>query len=355
MKIDILVGDNLYGSTVNFAKGLASALKKEGIDVRLFWVGEGYFFQAFYEILADPPDYTCSFSDIKLGNLPLAELWSIPHISLLVDPAIYFLHHCTSSRSFIGSVDEEDVTFLKQLGFPRAFFFPHAAHKDDFTSTDLPREYEEVFFGTCVDIDALLKSWEKKYSAKEREVLQEASRLTLSSGEISVLKALRQLNVTDETLPLFHYEVDQYCRGKDRIELLKNRKVHIWGSGPWEKYCPHAFQHSQIPFQECLEIMKRSRFVLNSSPRFKQGSHERIFNALMCGACPVTMENGFTSKFFAQGELITYKVGDWNFAMDPKEATEIAHRGQVKVLHEHSWEARSRLLLQSLGNHMNSG
>src|SRR5262249_1229 len=142
MKIDFLVGNNPYGTTVHFSKGLSEALRRLGVSTRLFWVDDGLFFQAFYDIMADPPDFTCSFSDISLEKKPLGDLWQIPHLSFLVDPPIYFLHQLLGDYGWVSCVDEHDVAFVKGLGFQRSFFLPHAADRNVLTSVEKERPFK---------------------------------------------------------------------------------------------------------------------------------------------------------------------------------------------------------------------
>ena len=93
MHIDFLVGDNLYDSTLYFSKEFCKALEKCGAKTRLFPIADGGFFSACEAIMHQRPDFTCSFSDITVGpGMPLGDQWQIPHLSMLVDPAIYYLH-----------------------------------------------------------------------------------------------------------------------------------------------------------------------------------------------------------------------------------------------------------------------
>ena len=97
--------------------------------------------------------------------------------------------------------------------------------------------------------------------------------------------------------------------------------------------------------------MKKAKVVLNSSPRFKRGSHERILYALMCGCCVLTGESTFINEsFIDQKHLLTYRYGQWeNKLLDflPRWE-EIAAEGQAEVLAAHTWDARAETLLISL-------
>lgn len=341
MKIDVLAAANQYGTGVHFAKGLAAALERLEVSTRLFWVDDGHFFHALHAILGDPPDLTCSFADISLNKKPLGELWQIPHLSWLIDPPIYFLHQLQGSYSYAACVDAEDLAFITRLGFPRGNFLPHGADVYHLTPVKVDRPYEKVFFGTCVDYEAIAEHWPKEI----RELLLAASAKVLSPAGITVLQALGELGVSPENLPYYHGEVDRFTRGKDRVELIRSLKdpVHIWGEGPWEKYLPGYPIHPPVSFDQALNIMKQSRVVLNSTPRFKAGAHERIFYALLCGAAVYTGENRYLTAELP--ELYTYLFGEWETPSFDHWA-EVASAGQERVIASHTWDARAASLLK---------
>lgn len=342
MKIDVLAAGNQYGTGIHFAKGLAAALERLGVSTRLFWVDDGHFFHAFHAILDDPPDLTCSFADISLDKQPLGNLWQIPHLSWMVDPPIYFLHQLRGDYSYAACVDAEDLAFVQGLGFSRAYFLPHAAEACHLTSIEVDRPLRAVFFGTCVDYEAIVESWQPEL----RELLMAASARVLSPAGVTIAQALQELGVQPEDLPRYHGEVDRYTRGRDRVELIRslNLPVHIWGEGPWKKYLPGHPVHPPVSFDQALDIMKQSQVVLNSAPRFKAGAHERIFYALLCGAAVYTGENSFICTHLP--EIFTYRFGEWE-TLSLNNWKSVASLGQEKALASHTWDSRGAALLKT--------
>lgn len=326
MRIDFLVGENTYGSTIHFAKAFSEALQRAGAETRLHWIGDGHFFHAFQEISSDPPDLTCSFSDIHLAGAPIGDLWRIPHLSLLIDPAIYFLHQLQGKYSWVSCVDQGDVDFVRKLNFERIFYLPHGGDRKLLTSPENERPYEVVFFGSCVE-----------QTTKDGTVLEAAWRV-LSAGTTSILQALLELGVSEELLPRYHAEVDLYARFQDRVRLLaslKSHEVHIWGNGPWKKHVPNAFVHPPVTFDQTLEIMKKAKVVANSSPRFKRGLHERIVYAPLCGAAVLSAHEG--GYRYTYGEWEDQAFYNWK---------EVASDLQARVLAEHTWDHRAQTLLE---------
>src|SRR5262249_33312271 len=157
-------------------------------------------------------------------------------------------------------------------------------------SPSVSRRYKYVFFGTCIDYEALALQW----CAADKELLLCAAQRVLSEANATLLQALVSFGVQSYDLPRLHDQLDLYTRGKERVELLRampSGEVDIWGEGPWKKYLPHHRIHPPIDFSTTLSIMQQAQVVLNSSPRFKKGAHERILYALLCGASVYTSEN----------------------------------------------------------------
>ncbi len=285
--------------------------------------------------------------------MPLGDQWQIPHLSMLVDPAIYYLHQLQGKYSVVSCVDREDVAYVHGLGFERAFFLPHGVDGD---LSGCPQKlYEVVMVGTCYDYEQIRSAW----SPEMRSLLDGVAQRVLMEKETSILRGLIEAGVEKE-LGYYHHELDLYLGTKDRVELVKALKgfdVHIWGEGPWQKYCPEAICHPSLSFVEALEVMKRAKIVLNSSLRFKHGSHERIFHGIMCGALVMTGESSYVAEHFCDEEsLLTYSYGKWDEAREKLAAVsnreEIVAKGRAIVEREHTWEARAKSLLHQLPTHL---
>jgi spore maturation protein CgeB len=358
MRIDFLIVDNDYGTSSHFSEQLALALQRKGVETRLFYISGGNFYKAFYQIQSDPPDLTCSFSDITIGkNAPLGEAWGICHLSFFIDHAAYFLHQLSPTYSMVGAIDQEDVVFLEQLGFSRAFFFPHGVERELSFGPDLP-SYEVSYLGTCIDIEEIEKSWKMKFSQKIRALLDECAYLVLHEG-ISPLRALLERGV-EENLPLLHQELENYVRGKDRLGLLaaiKDQPLHIWGKGKWKKYLPEAKVHRSIPFSSAIDIMRKSKILLNSVPTLQHSSHERLFSAPLVGCLPLTSDTTYARKEFVEGRsMATYRHGSWDavrekvhfYLNNEEKRKEVVKSAGALILEKHTWDSRADILLDRI-------
>ncbi|MCH9610725.1 MAG: hypothetical protein S4CHLAM81_05560 [Chlamydiales bacterium] len=299
MKVALLVADNPYGTTRTFARDLQQAFNCMGVRAVCHYVGEGHFHHALYDMLDDPPDLTFSFATIR------GLAWNIPHFTFTLDSVLY-AHPC---KGILSCIDEHDANFAS------AHFLPHAINP----LAPQPKEFDAVFFGTCLDVEKIEAQWQQHHN---RDFLFEISRKILY-GDAVLIDQVRDLAL--------HTEVDRYIRAYDRIKLCQQfPKLSVWGDGPWKKYLPNAQVYDPVPFEEALQIIAKSRLVLNSSPNKKAGLHERILYAWSAGAKVVTAQNRYVDG---------YTQGQW-------EATE----GVDGDWSAHTWEKRAQKILEIVDN-----
>lgn len=354
-RLALLVGGNPYGTTLHFAKGLETAAKNLGHQATLHWVDEGQFFQAVNAWKEAPPDYTLSFSDMQLGEgVSLADQLPFPHITMLLDPAIYFLHHLNAPRGHVTCVDRHDVTLFSKMGIKPPLFLPHAADGTYQPDLNQKRLYDYVFFGSCIDFRELAKTWPARFGGERAVLLNEVSMRVLFT-QSSILSALVEAGARQEELPSLHREVDLYIRGRERVELLKAfPEALIWGEGPWERFFPKERCRGALPFEDSLKIMQQAKIVLNAKGRFKESSHERLLYALLSGALPLTHSNPYLAQAFSTPDhMLLYPKGAWKEARQLGEAylgkaQELAYLGALAVKEAHLWEHRLRRLLSSI-------
>ena len=376
-KICLIVNYNLYESKRYFTRKLAEAMERKGIETRVVDVQESSLnADTVSAIQRFKPEMTCSFNSL----LPLSEtkfLWDylqIPHWSILVDPAVYSLHYTKSPFSILSSVDRSDVIHLNSSSFENVFFWPHAVEKE--LSPDKgDRDLEVVFLGSCYDYESLRASWRQRNTEAINKVLDDAIDIVFSDSYTSLAESLSTAWNNSKLSPvgvdfttLFYY-LDNYTRGKDRVELIraiKEAKVHVYGDLStdnavgilgWKPYLAsqkNVEVHPSVPFEEGLAIQKRSKICLNSMPFFKNGSHERVFTALACGAVPVTTENMYFHEFFEEDQhLIYYQMKNREavnekingLLKDEEKRLSIAKRGRDLVMENHTWDRRVDELL----------
>lgn len=376
-KICFLVNTNQYDSKRHFVQRLAAAFERDGVQTTILDTDE-WTQVTELQIKTLEPDFTCSFNEVMPspdGRFMWDEL-QIPHLALVIDPAIYYMHLAKSSYAIITCVDRFDCDLLRSSAAKNVIFLPHATEPVEF-DPKAPREYEAVLLGSLYDPEGLRKQWQEKLSPELAKACDIACELVLSDNRTHFVEALwkalaetGQQGQQSEFLNLCFY-VDYYLRGKDRLELvrsLKDVELHIFGEvhgetefgNTWDTYVgdmPNVHTHDPVSYKDSFEILKRAKFCLNSTPSFKNGTHERIFSGMSSGCVVATNDNLYFREFFNDGEdILLYQHGKWPLINEkiaallkdePKRAT-IAEAGRENVLQNHIWDARVATLQSSL-------
>lgn len=378
-KICLITNFNLYESKRYFTEKLAEAMQRYGIETKIIDVRQGVLgSETMQAIRSFAPDFTCSFNSFE----PIGEgryLWDfleIPHLSFLVDPSFYSTTLVNSPYSILSCVDRSDCEAIRSSGFERVFFWPHAVERELTAEKDQKRLYDVVLLGSCYDYESLRVAWQQRNPASLNKVLDDAIEIVFSNEQASLAQALvaawqaSQLDPQGVDFATLYYYLDNYTRGKDRVELVKSIKdarVHVFGELAtdnavgilsWQQYLasqPNVTVHPSTLFGEGMNVLKQSKIVLNSMPFFRDGSHERIFTGLACGCLPITSESKYLREQFTEGkDLLFYQSGKRDqvngkindLLADEKKRKEMAAKGQEIVMKHHNWDHRVEELMK---------
>lgn len=344
----------------HFARKLYEAFVRAGMKCRLL---EGD--DRILSTMRSKPDFTIGFNGaLKMeDNSLFCDYVKVPHVACLVDPPYRFLNITKSPYVSITCDDQLCCRMLEEMDFDRTFFMPHAVEKDLAPDRKAKRVYDVALLATCIDFEGRRKKWRKEYPKAIFELMEEAVEVTLSDDDTSFITVLRQKLSPWEYQKIYE-EVELYIKGKDRFDLIKaikGHQVHVFGGsvdnigwGELLKRQKNVVVHQAIDYEQALDIMKRSKVVLNSSIKNKLGAHERIFSASACGAVVATNDNAFIRKNFKHGkEMLLFKCGGYEvldgeineLLKDGDRWAEVAFAGRKKVMKHHTWDNRVADLL----------
>lgn len=377
-RICFIVNYNLYESKRYFTKKLAEAMQRKGIETKIIDVNQSPL--DAQTLIAFQPDLICSFNTILPGNNN-KYFWDslhVPFLAILVDPVFYSLNLTTSPLTILSCVDRSDCESLRSSHFENTFFWPHAIERELHEDPNTERPYDVVFLGSCYDYENLQTQWQQSLPRPIHKVLNDAIDIILSDRFISLNEALVSAWSTSGQPPegadfkkLFYY-LDNYSRGKDRVELIrsiKDAKVHVFGEMMIQEPCykqgwghylankSNVIIHPSVSFSESLDILKKSKICLSSAPFFKDGTHERIFTGLACGSLPIVSDSLYIQEAFVNGEeLVTYRPSQWSLVNEEikyyldheKVRQDVVKKGQEKVKQSHTWDSRVDQLLEEL-------
>ncbi len=274
----------------------------------------------------------------------------------------------------VSCIDRNHCNFLQKYykNIDAVQFVPHGGNLSEKPPKPFAdREIDVAFFGTCSAsneyksiVDQMSEDIMKIMDATIARVMQgecipaeEILIQELRSGGIELSEA--------QLLELFVVLAfaDTYIRAKQREKLILHLaklglEVHVYGNG-WEKdelaQYENIKRHGAVSYTEALDIMTNTKIVINKMPLFLDGSHERVFTAMLNGAVCCTDESGYWKQEFIDGESICfYDFQDLDnleniikeLLLNLDKAGKIAQNGYDIAIHKHQWKNRAEQILE---------
>lgn len=308
----------------------------------------------------------------------LSELYQASHIVWHVDYLLGQGRRIENTPASTGllTVDPTHVESVRAAYGPEAHphmgFFPHPGVGDP-----APDERDADAFIAARPIPLL---WSGSFQPAERpwghlspivqKTLNNATDLALSAEWIApheaVAQVLGDMNI-DVTEPARRIHltlaghVHDHVRKARRTEFVKavaktGIPIHICGLG-WDKHLyrfKNATYDGAVDMTRMVELMRRSRIVLNTNVNFGAGSHERPFSASLAGAATFSDHSAYYDEAFAPGEIAMFRWKDLPGAMgelkapaaDPQRAFEMGRAAKARAVAAHTWEKRLPLILK---------
>lgn len=360
--------EDRYEVMYHFTAMFSRALEKLGVTTSILLPNQILALPA-----AERPDLTIQFNDCPYmpdGQL-FCDVSRIPHVALLVDPPFRVLQMVLSPYIYFTCDDRNWDDYLDKIGFHRHLFLPHAADKDT-PSGEEEKTYDVAMLATCIDYEKTYDAVSKSVPPFYRLAFMLAAKKALSDSEVSHYHAFadyeeRMVPKRERgkvLIPFLMRLLEVYIKGVDRTELVKAVKgatVHVYGkpfpSVSWDKYLggrENVVLHSGVAFDGALDVMRRTKVLLNSSVKNKYGGHERIFTGILCGALVVTHENPYLTQYFKDEEsILFYRHSELDklnakimkYLQDEDARLRIVEKGREIVLSQHTWDHRAKSLI----------
>ena len=153
-----------------------------------------------------------------------------------------------------------------------------------------------------------------------------------------------------------------YFRG-EIIKCLAEHKipVHVFGAN-WEKLDCSSHDYiikngREVDSVTCAEAIADARISLNAMPWFKDGTHDRVFTAMLQHTLSLTDDSRYLRENFTdKKELVFYSLEKREELPElvkkllekPEKCMEIAERGYESAVQEHTWKQRAEAILMDL-------
>jgi glycosyltransferase involved in cell wall biosynthesis len=368
--------ESQYGVMRHFTKELVKGLEKVNVACKILDFNELGVKEVMDIVNEEEPDCTASINPVrplKDGSL-LCDHLKVPHYNFLVDSSIEFLYLLQSPYSIISCVDQLYCEYLKQSEFKKVFFAPHAAPADLQAGNEDEKVYEISMLATLPDFEGYKKRWSDSFNPTVCKIIERVTEETLSNNKTSYMQGLwRELEanqINPDQLPItsLFCSTELYLKGKARVEMvraIKDHPIHIFGNPlgeqGWEEYVgaqENVTVHPSVPFEESMDIIKKSKITLNSFPFFKFGSHERLFYGLASGTAVVADETLYVSNEFKEDEGVLF-YQPWapqninaaltDYLQHDEKRQQAVSRGRDKVMGQHTWDQRAVTIKDELG------
>lgn len=274
-----------------------------------------------------------TFNNIGINILANDQFyWDLKQVKLyniLVDPPQWFTKvFDLQIRSMTTVVmDRQHCDFIhKYYPQQKCFYLPHGGvrlTKEDISYHE--RRMDVAYFANNKESVALRTDIERMIY----DLLIKYPKMTLDGIYDLFLKDQNikfGLKQERELLELLYentfYAVKDYFQKKIIMEIANaGIDLHIYGKN-WEGFAgrfPNNVKlHGEVTPKECIESMKECKIVLNMQPWFKNGAHERVFNAMLNGAVCLTDESVYLRERFQDLENIVFYQLDHLDAMVDK-------------------------------------
>lgn len=389
--IYIFMGEKLCAGVLDkFAYNYYLSMQKEKKASIIFDMNKDSFGiftkNEFWQILADSePEGVLGFQSSYFVNknddgLLIGNLFDCPKYYFTFDhPAYicyYLMHPIKNMRLF--TIDEDYVEFANKYlsNIERADFWYPAGYKTEACNEKI---YDLTFVGKYYDYRDALNNI-NEYKDNEKQLALKLYNYMIENSDLSFEKAFEwlinnneelknRIKSNDDYVVMLHKLKDAgtatkfYYREKIIEEILKAGIVlHVfsesWKSSDLVKY-ENLIIHSDVSYEEGIEIMSKSYISLNIMSWHKSGMTERVANAMMNGSVCLSDETSYLNENFKNNEeILLFKLKDiekvpiiiMDMIRDKEKLKKISENGAKKALEKYTWDESFKLFQKNKKN-----
>lgn len=374
-----------YNSNSFFANQMAMAFEKIGYEAEVCEFTKeddldkvlAPFIGKEYKIILDFNSLMTRM--VEEDGTPLLDMIHGPFYDYILDHPLFHYNGLTARLNNLNAIllDEAQKRYVERFykGVKHTVMMPLGA-TEAFTQQKLEEKPKCVLFmgsydspGKLYDMVELSPEPLKSYMKKLIEMRLAEPELPMEEGFEQLLKE-EGLEISEEQFALYMnamYPVDAYIRDYYRMAVLDTLAkakipVKVVGDG-WEKYkSPNEAcltREKPVVFSLSFEKIAKEHILLNNSPIFNRGAHDRIYAGMANHCAVMTDTNPYLRREMKDGENIClYSLKDMQTVTDIAEEllTNQAHckrieeQAYAEYLEKHSWEMRVRQLLSMIEN-----
>ncbi len=313
------------------------------------------------------------------GNL-FWETRDIPCVNIAVDHPFFFpeLLAIHPENFYQVSIDRMHQNYIQKFhpDVARNFFLPLGGttlFPNGGYAPVAQRRYDVVFTGNYTpkeEFDVHINRLGEEYALFYRRILKELIEFPDRPDDIVMEQYLKkefpdatreELRETMSNMIFIDTYIRGYYRGRVVQTLLDGGiSVHCIGKGWSRLECarPELLTWEEdLLSHDCLEKMAEAKISLNVMPWFKDGAHDRVFNAMANGSVCLTDHSRYLDETLEDGkDAVFYDLKDLErlpgqvteLLNNPEKMQTIADAGYAKALKEHTWLKRAEQLHRGL-------
>lgn len=305
-------------------------------------------------------------------------------VNIAVDHPFYYneLIEVHPEKFYQVSIDKFHRDYLKKF-YPKVksdIFLPlggTSLYPDNNYPSAEDRQYDVLFTGNFTpkeEFDQYIERNGDEYAAFYRSMLDELIANPDKADDVVMESHLRRefpdapdndICTTIANMIFIDTYIRFYFREKVVKTLLEHQiHVHCIGKG-WDRlvcnYPEYLTYEEDQASLGCLKRMTRAKISLNVMPWFKNGAHDRVFNAMANGAVCVTdhsiyLDEQLTDEenvlFYDLKEIDALPQRIKSLLNDSQKQTEIAKNAYAFTMQNHTWEKRAVTLHEKLLQHL---
>lgn len=327
-------------------------------------------------------DFGAVGSHIKFNNECVYNITNSLYLAVIVDHPAYHIQKLSENiKNFLCCFnDKQHVDYINEI-LPNhhkiSFFLPHGGLTSNIEENNQIKNIEDYKKQKSIDIvfaGTFNKDITKKWSEIidfPKYILDETCEELINDDYSSVHKVFSKIcnkykvkfsTIGKVQLSGILIEIINYIRSVKRVELIKRiaksgLNITICGNG-WENF---AKEHKNINYvgaldiKDNLELIKKAKVLVNVTPNFTDGSHERVFTGMLNNTVIFSDKSRYYDEFFEDEENILYysfnsleddikKLKE--ILKDDKKLFDISQNAYEIANKHHTWENRVDTMLE---------
>ena len=389
MKILAYITSKVHPAMWDNMLSLVDALSIEN-EVKICNLHDNEGLSEVLSIFLETPDYF----DMSIGFNSLGMEWNIegvaskvhvyeelsfPHVSVMLDEPF---NRCVAGYDI--PCNNHIVTYLNRPDLHALdFMYPNKSMKKLFMplggteritgeqAFEVPKEYDVVVSAGNWIVDDGRPSWCTGDTPKGITAILDDVADIMRNYPVSLIPAfeevLRSRGMYDmdflKSLETYFWPVLKYIKPWRRQQMVKclaesGIKVDIYGGG-WDQvsFAGSLVQHGSVSYSEMLDVISKTKVLVQDEALFNDGAHDRVFTAMLNGAVVVSEYSTYLEELFEnQKDIFMF---DWQntkeqlgiipqLLNDEQYRLSIAMSAYGKVAGKHTWKNRADRIIETV-------